>query len=302
MGEEGGAYSDQLALHLDDRDSAVKKAVAEALGQLGLELGIQHGKGPAYAKEVATRMKDQDRHVRCAAAESVESLAHQSVLLSFQGGLLEAATDQAASIAVGLKDKDRHVRRAALEALDRLGPGSLAHAAEAAKLLLDDNRTVQKAALEALTSMGDGGGAAVVELLADSDWRVRCAALQALSHMGPVGVKYRSNVDQLRNDKDPHVRQAAKLALGGVDRASQVIEEEQAQRRALEEEMEQERLQSEQDKTNALSTAQRRPSQIPLLHLRRASQVPPPMNLGDPLPDWTESQIELERPASDAVT
>jgi HEAT repeat protein len=111
-----------LIARLDDTDQNVRRAAAQALGQVGSE--------PAVAPLIA-RLGDEDRDVRRAAAEALGRIGGEVAMTRF--------------IAL-LDDEDQGVRRAAVEALGQIG--SEVAVARLTALLDDGDQDVRRAALK----------------------------------------------------------------------------------------------------------------------------------------------------------
>eukprot|EP00931_Biecheleriopsis_adriatica_P030928 TRINITY_DN18176_c0_g1_i10.p1 TRINITY_DN18176_c0_g1~~TRINITY_DN18176_c0_g1_i10.p1 ORF type:complete len:602 (-),score=95.61 TRINITY_DN18176_c0_g1_i10:195-2000(-) len=170
LGIAGKPFAPAVAELLDERNSEVRKAAADALGKLGPEAG-----GP-FAPQVAELLEDSDYGIRKTAAEALGKLGPAA------GGPF------ASQVAELCKDSDWRVRRAAADALGKLGPEAGGpFASQVAELLQDSDEDVRRAAAGVLGNLGPGAGGRfaprVAELLKESDWKVRYAAADALGKL-----------------------------------------------------------------------------------------------------------------------
>src|SRR5674476_493575 len=133
---------------LEYRDhSDVRKAAAEALGQIG---------DPGAVEVLAARLKDSNGSVRKVAVEA----------------LVKTGVSAVDALATALEDRGLDARIAAAEALGRIGdPRAVKPLAAALK---DRDRAVRIAAAETLREIGDPRAMErLAAALKDRDWRVR---------------------------------------------------------------------------------------------------------------------------------
>jgi HEAT repeat protein len=178
----------QLVSDLGSIDSAVRRAAAEALG----DLGDRHTVEPVIAA-----LQDENAEVRQAAAEALGDLGDRRAVEPL--------------IAV-LQDENAEVRQAAAEALGRLDDPRAVKPLIA--VLKDENAEVRQVAARAL---GEIGGPHAVELLITSlgneDIHVRRAATDALVEIGQFAVQ---PLISALGDRLSAVREAAARALGEI--------------------------------------------------------------------------------------
>ncbi|MCP4536735.1 MAG: hypothetical protein GY832_06275 [Chloroflexi bacterium] len=127
--ELGTLAVELLIVTLKDRDRAVRRAAAEALGKVGDARAV---------KSLIAALNDQNRAVRRTAAEALGKV-----------GDVRAVEPLIAA----LKDQDDTVRRAAAEALEKVGDVQAVDPLIAA--LKDHDGTVRLAAIKALEKIGD---------------------------------------------------------------------------------------------------------------------------------------------------
>eukprot|EP00928_Gymnodinium_smaydae_P053749 TRINITY_DN37675_c0_g1_i1.p1 TRINITY_DN37675_c0_g1~~TRINITY_DN37675_c0_g1_i1.p1 ORF type:complete len:631 (-),score=150.59 TRINITY_DN37675_c0_g1_i1:85-1977(-) len=199
IGEGAAAHAVELAQLLEDEDPELRRASAEALGELGSAAVTP------YAQMLAARLRDEDEDVCAAAAAALGRLGtaaapFASELAACMGNEREQVHDLAVAalgragevaaprIAACLGDQRPEVRAAAARALGDVGAGGAAHAAELAERLRDSCVTVRLAAVEALREMGADACAphahALVLCLEDGDARVRRVAARSLGSLG----------------------------------------------------------------------------------------------------------------------
>ncbi|MGQ9908138.1 MAG: HEAT repeat domain-containing protein, partial [Candidatus Flexifilum sp.] len=215
--------------HLSDANARMRRAAAEALGELGDVRAVA---------PLIDRLKDRDSDVRRAADEALVQIGAASV-----APLIECLKDEvwnvkrAAAQALGklkdrravapliecLKDGDWEVRRAAAWALVQLG--DVRAVAPLIACLEDQEDWVRGAAAEALGQLGDVRAVApLIECLKDGDWEVRRAAAWALRQLGD-GRAVAPLIDCLE-DEIWIVRETASQALGQLGWQPQTQEQE----------------------------------------------------------------------------
>ncbi len=203
---------------LKDENERVRRAAAVALGRIG---------APAVPALIGA-LKDADREVRRAAAEALGRIGDREAVPALIGALKDADWEVRGAAAealvrigapavpalVGaLKDENGWVRGAAAEALGRVGDPRAVPALVGA--LEDAEEWVRRAAAGALGRIGDREAVpALVGALEDADWWVREAAAEALGRIGD-----REAVPALTEalkDAYERVRRAAAWALGEI--------------------------------------------------------------------------------------
>jgi hypothetical protein len=150
---------------LEDEAAAMRKAAAEALGEVGPE---EEGVVPALAQALG----DEDEDVRWAAAEALEAIGPQ-------------AAEAVPALMQALEDEDNSVtvRRAAAQALGAIGPQAVEAVPALARALGDESSTLSEDAAEALGRIGPGAVEAIPALILALENEVefvRTAAAEAL--------------------------------------------------------------------------------------------------------------------------
>jgi HEAT repeat protein len=203
--EHIGAMTDTsnlLIVALKDKDAAVRKPAAEALGKFG------RGAGSAAVPALREALRDSDGGVRQAALDAIQAMGSPppSALADLRAALKENtaearrygafglgrlsadARDAVPDLAATLRDTDAGVRAAACAALGRIGAPAKSAAAGIAQALHDPIRSVRLQAGQALGKIGhaDGSVAALIEALKEDDDGVSRAADEALKKLSPV--------------------------------------------------------------------------------------------------------------------
>lgn len=122
-------------------------------------------------------------------------------------------TQAAPTLAASLADKDSSVRLVAAARLRQLGPAAAPAAKELAATLADSSTDVAEAAAEALIRIGPPAVEPLAGQLASSSIPARKLALACLAKLGPAGKSAASQIEKLKQDPDPQVRQLAEAAL-----------------------------------------------------------------------------------------
>jgi HEAT repeat protein len=160
---------------LGQKESAVRAAVATALGDVALEQ--PYARVGSACAALAKALSDPDLTVRRAAAG-----AFSSVLLSTRSGVLPAR-DALPALRKALGDSDAEVRQAAAAALPELGFHAREAVADLVKKLKEESPRDRHAAAQALGRLGSTALAASPALraaLEDKDSRVRTTAATSL--------------------------------------------------------------------------------------------------------------------------
>jgi hypothetical protein len=125
-----------------------------------------------------------------------------------------AEPQQAATIlAKSLRDREPPVRLVAAARLRQLGPVAAPAAKELATALADSNAGVAEAAAEALIRIGPPAVEPLAGQLAASNIEARKLALACLAKLGPAAKPAAGQIEKLKQDLDPQVRQLAEAAL-----------------------------------------------------------------------------------------
>lgn len=170
-----------LMARLKDEDAEVRRAAAEALGQIGEPMAIA---------ALVQALDDQDGGVQEAALEA---------LGNFERGV------PAAPIRRMLGAENGDVRQQAVQMLGEMRDRESASAI--ARLVGDRDADVRQSAIQALSELGDPGSAAAVAAgLQDGDPEVRQAAIEAMRQLG--GTINDASLTRLAQDQDADVRQA----------------------------------------------------------------------------------------------
>jgi HEAT repeat protein len=182
----------QLLTHLipllQDSDSDVRRASAQALGQLGDTTAVAH---------LIPLLQDSDSDVRQVAAQALGQLGD---------------TTAVAPLIPLLQDRDS-VRRVVAQALGQLGDTTaVSHLIRQLKVIFSD---VRQAAAQALGQLGDTSAVAhLIPLLQDSDWDVRRAAARALGQIGDTTAV--APLIPLLQDSVSNIQETAARALGQI--------------------------------------------------------------------------------------
>jgi hypothetical protein len=125
-----------------------------------------------------------------------------------------ADAPQAATIAAkSLRDREPPVRLVAAARLRQLGPAAAPAAKELAAALADSNSGVAEAAAEALIRIGPPAVEPLTGQLSASSINARKLALACLAKLGPAAKPAAGQIEKLKQDLDPQVRQLAEAAL-----------------------------------------------------------------------------------------
>jgi HEAT repeat protein len=121
---------------------------------------------------------------------------------------------QAATIlAKSLRDREPPVRLVAAARLRQLGPVAAPATKELAATLADSNTPVAEAAAEALIRIGPPAVEPLAAQLTSSSVDARKLALACLAKLGPAAKPAAGQIEALKQDLDPQVRQLAEAAL-----------------------------------------------------------------------------------------
>jgi HEAT repeat protein len=201
-------------VELGNRDSKVKMAAAEALGELGDVRAVE---------PLITALKDEKVNVRKAAVRALGRIWELSDIVGL--GNNDSKVRMAAAEVLGklgdvraveplvtaLKDEARYVQAAAAEALGKLGDVQAVGPLVAA--LKDEDMNVREAAVRALGELGDAGTKSLITALKDGDGNVRKTAAEVLGKLGDVRA-VEPLVTALKDEAWWYVREAAAEALG----------------------------------------------------------------------------------------
>ena len=218
-GERAGAVIDKLLPLLGDQESNVRGAAAQALGQVAT--GERAG---AVIDKLLPLLGDQNSDVRGEAARVLGQVA--------TGERAGAVIDK---LLPRLGDQDSNVRAAAAQALGQVATGERAGAVidKLLPALGDQESNVRAAAAQALGQVATGeragavidkllpllGDQAYTPLLGDRASHPRSAAAEALGRLAAGGERAGAVIDKLLpllGDKAPDVRGEAAQALGQV--------------------------------------------------------------------------------------
>jgi HEAT repeat protein len=182
----------------EDEDDRVRRAVADALGALGMPDGIE---------ALFTLAKDPEAKVRAAALPALGGMPASGYESARRLDVLRAA----------LFEAEASVRVSAANTLwaQRVNAGDAVP--ELLKALRDDKEaSVRAPAVSALGATGDKAAhAAVRRAVDDPDVSVRAAAVNALADFGPeAGAYLPLLVNLLRGGGDPLLRSSAAMTLG----------------------------------------------------------------------------------------
>jgi HEAT repeat protein len=187
---------------LDDSDMTVATAAARALGQVG---GARFDTAIEALADVLR--KSRDYVLREEAAHALSDAGHSPAAL-------RALTD-------ALADASPPVRREVLHALGRMPAAHAEHVLPALKFALaDSDESVRAAAVQAAGHFGAAALPILVQALQNPAWLVRWWAAVQLSNLGPAGASALRELERLRQDAQPAVREAAENAIAHITGAS----------------------------------------------------------------------------------
>jgi len=147
----------------------------------------------------AAAAADQDAKVRSAALAAIVQIAEPQAAV--------------APLQKGLADKDSAVRLVAAARLRQLGLAAAPAAKDLAAALADDKTDVAEAAAQALIRIGAPAVEPVAGQLASKSAPARKLALLCLARIGPAAKSTVGQIQKLKQDPDPQVRQVAEAAL-----------------------------------------------------------------------------------------
>jgi HEAT repeat protein len=185
---------------LEDEDVRVRRACAEALGDIGT------GASEAVLALVQA-LEDEDGSVRATAATSLRRIG-------------PGAKEAVSNLAQALEDEDRTVRRTAAEALKTLGPSAKDEVPALARALDDEYWRVCLAAAETLKKIGPEAAEAVPSLIQAAErsiveyhYGLYKTASEALTAIGPQAIP---TLAQGLEDESARRREAAAGVLGDI--------------------------------------------------------------------------------------
>ncbi|MBW8883678.1 MAG: hypothetical protein JF612_02645, partial [Planctomycetia bacterium] len=142
---------------------------------------------------------DPDAKVRSAALAAIVQVAEPQ--------------DAVTPLTKGLADKDAAVRLVAAARLRQLGSTAAPAAKQLATLLADEKSDVAEAAAEALIRIGAAAVDSAAGQLSSKSASARKLALICLARIGPAAKSTLPQIEKLKQDPDPQVRQLANAAL-----------------------------------------------------------------------------------------
>jgi HEAT repeat protein len=185
----GGMLDSQREDRPENRASA-----ARLLGSLKQEAA------PAVPPLTAAASGDPDAKVRAAALAAITQVA--------------ASPDTAVGpLAKGLADSDASVRLVAAARLRQFGMAATPAAKQLATALADSSNDVAEAAAEALLRIGPAAIEPLTAELSSKNASARKLALACLVRIGRVPKVAAPQIEKLKQDADPQVRQLAETAL-----------------------------------------------------------------------------------------
>jgi hypothetical protein len=143
---------------------------------------------------------DPDAKVRAAALAAIGQIAANP-------------DDAVGPLAKGLADGDASVRLVATARLRQLGLAAAPASKQLAVVLADTSNDVAEAAAEALLRIGPGAIEPLTAELSSKNASARKLALACLVRIGRVPKSAAPQIEKLRQDADPQVRQLAETAL-----------------------------------------------------------------------------------------
>jgi HEAT repeat protein len=182
---------------LQDEETAVRRAAAQSLADMGLEAA------PA-ASVLSSAIVDQDREVRRLALHAI-------------GQVGPSAEPYLPVIKKAFGDGEISVRIAAAIAINRLDPNDLDHQ----RVLIDAMKSGEGGIIVRVGQMSPNAAWAVptmIELLNDRRPGIRRITANALEQIGSAGVAAKPSLKRLAlSDPDERVREAAERALVGLN-------------------------------------------------------------------------------------
>ncbi|GIK67653.1 MAG: hypothetical protein BroJett018_54470 [Chloroflexota bacterium] len=184
LGRIGTPAVDPLILALQDADSGVRRAVAEALGEIG---------NPRAVDPLILALQDADSGVRRAAADAlgqigdpravdplIKSLrdSHSGVRRAAAQALGKIGDPAVAPLIIALQDTDSGVRQVTAQALGKIGDPRAVHPLITA--LHDSGLSVRQEVVDALGRIGTPAIDPLIKALGDANSGVRRGAVDAL--------------------------------------------------------------------------------------------------------------------------
>ena len=230
-----------LTERLEDKDSAIRRSAAGALGRIGpaasaavptlIDMSKDDNENSIvreYTVRALTRIDPNDERVVSALIRvledenpkireaAVEALLEVNIEAQESG----AAKRDVPTLITQLKDKDLVVRRSAARTLGEIGPAAKSAGVALMETLADEHEDaeVRKSAATALGSIGPYAKDAIPALIStlekkEEDVELRAAAAMALGMFGPEArAAVRTLAESLRED-DPRLRAIALVAL-----------------------------------------------------------------------------------------
>lgn len=211
MGEEASSAVPQLVRRmLEDKDAGVRDMAASAIGDIARAL--KSNNDGAWEKSGGTLVKllkeDASERVRRSAAFALGTFGPR-------------ASGAAEDLAKALGDKAPSVRQNAAWALGQIGETAGDAVSKLCECLRDKDALVRRDAAGALGSMGKAGekaGQPLIELAkSEPDAVVKKTALESLAHIaGPEQADAANELDPLLQDSDPEIRLPAALVLARI--------------------------------------------------------------------------------------
>jgi HEAT repeat protein len=239
-----GKSVDTWRKELTNRDAAVRRSAAFALGRMG------EGGRSAVLQLVRRLQEDKDAGVRDMAATALGDIAralrgNNDEVWEKSGGVLlkilkddpseqvrrssayalgafgPTASGAAANLIQALGDGKPSVRQNAAWALGQIGEEAGAAVPKLCACLSDKDTLVRRDAAGALGSIGKAGekaGQPLIELVkSEADNVVKKTALESLAHLaGPQLASSATNIESLLQDHDPDVRWHAAIVLARI--------------------------------------------------------------------------------------
>jgi len=165
-----------LLAQLRDKDTLVRWRAAVALGEIGVEAGVE------ATPSLVETLDDTDANVRSAAAMALGKLG---------SGAAAAVRPLAAALA---DEEDTIFRAHAARALGRIGPAAHEAVPGLIAALCDEDASVRDEITEALVRIGSAALPALLEALQDDDPRVRYEAAHAVTRLGTAAVPPRPKI------------------------------------------------------------------------------------------------------------
>lgn len=207
MGSAGATSAPRLVETLNSKDWEVRVAGLHALSKMP-------SASARYEYHIVDLLRDEIPPVAAAACLAAGEIAATGA----------ANSSTARAVAELLEHPHPTVRARAVQSLSKMGDEAHAHIETFVSLFGDRAWNVQAEAIRAVAKCGELG-----QMFAQDVCRmtyqgltpaVQVAACEALARMGTRGASFREEVQQLENDADSVVRDAARKALEFFDRAS----------------------------------------------------------------------------------